>query len=186
MQTANISNNNDISNNKQKGKGLLTHPIKRTALIIRILKSARNSCASLLHDLQKILSQSNNIAFWQEFLHFGPTILAKPNICGKRRNLSNIILKFTSDWSENQEPEEPKEAKAVIPRPHKPPLNNDVYEKKQALLITSKLELSNFKDAVKFICSDDMPAMHNQQIRNVQNRLILIHFKLRVLPRAKL
>ena len=27
FQTANISNNNDISNNKQKDKGLLTHPI---------------------------------------------------------------------------------------------------------------------------------------------------------------
>ena len=127
LQTANISNNNDIPNNIQKDKGLLTHLIKRTHLISEIPKSSRNSCTSLLHDLQKILLQPNNIAFWQKFLRFGPAILAKPNKCGKRRNLTNIILKHISDWGENQEPED---AKAVTPRPQKSPLNDDVYEKK--------------------------------------------------------
>ena len=63
----------------------------------------------------------------------------------------------------NRENQEPEEAKATIPRLHKPPLNDDAYEKKRALLITSKLELGNFKDAVKLTCSDDKPAIQNAE-----------------------
>ena len=72
---------------------------------------------------------------------FWPYLLAKSNRYGKRIILSHIILKCISDWSENQEPEE---VKAIIPRPHKPPLNDDAYEKKRAILIAKKLEFGNF------------------------------------------
>ena len=98
LQTANIFNNNDISNYKQKDKGLLTRPIKRTALISRIPNLARNSYASLLYALlQKILLQPNNGAFWHGLLRFGPTMLVKLSRYGKRRNIPNIILKRISD-----------------------------------------------------------------------------------------
>ena len=72
------------------------------------------------------------------------------------------------DWSEKQKPEE---AKAVIPRPHKPPLNDDAYEKKRALLITSKLELGNFKDVVELICSNNKPAKHNAETLQTLQRI---------------
>ena len=50
------------------------------------------------------------------------TDAVKKEICVK------IVLKRISGRSENQELEE---AKAVIPRPHKPLLNDDAYEKNE-------------------------------------------------------
>ena len=74
-----------------------------------------------------------------------------------------------------------------------------LMRKKQALLITSKLELSNFKDAVKLICFDDKSVMHNAETLEALQKIHptdaadqthpkpshMNHFKLHVLPCAK-
>ena len=51
--------------------------------------------------IRKVIDVPNDKSAWNELLHFGPVILAKPKRGGANRNLSNIIVKHTAAWGKD-------------------------------------------------------------------------------------
>ena len=51
--------------------------------------------------IRKVIDVPNDKSAWNELLHFGPVILAKPKRGGANRNLSNIIVKRTAAWGKD-------------------------------------------------------------------------------------
>ena len=93
---------------------------------------------------------------WNELLLFAPVILAKPEGGGARRNLRNIINKWTAEWNKaNPIDSTPVTSWNKLARWAK----DD--DKHLAAAIRSKLEAGNFKAAVRLLCDDDRPASSN-------------------------
>jgi len=135
----------------------LSHP-SWVPQISRIPRAARQSCRSLMTQIiRKIVQNPNDTSAWNELLHFGPVILAKPKRGGARRNLSNIITKRTVAWG--KDPLQAIQEGRPWNRPGKELSDNS----KLAAAVTSKLEAGNFRAAIRIICSNDTPAPANSE-----------------------
>ena len=135
----------------------LSHPVW-VKQIGRIPRAARQSCRSLLTQIiRKVIDDPNDKSAWNELLHFGPVILAKPKRGGANRNLSNIITKRTAAWGKDLLPVTREQ------RTHIRPGKDSTEDSKMAAAVTSKLEAGNFRAAIRIISSSDTPAPVNME-----------------------
>ena len=148
------------SNRSNIDRSTLQHPLLRGALIKRIPRAARLSCADLLTSiLRSITSAPADINNWKHLLSFGPDILSKPKRGGKRRNISTIINTRLREWNS---PEQRVEEQEPERHPHRPQhRQKDSQLQYLASAVASKLEDGNYKAAIRLICSEDKPAKEN-------------------------
>ena len=134
----------------------LSHP-PWIALVRRIPRAARASCAALLTQiLQRIVASPNNKTAWRELLHFGPVILAKPKRGGTKRNLSNIINSRVAAWDKDEVPIV-QDQTGDLKTSRKSSENSRL-----AAAVSSKLEAGNFRAAVRIVTSSDTIAKVDQ------------------------
>ena len=88
-------------------------------------------------------------------LSFGPLILFKPPRGGTTRNLSSIIIKRVSAWSDTDLITHQHTNAAATTR--QPPNKNNM-----AFAVTITLVAGNFKAAIRILCSEEKPAPLNE------------------------
>ena len=137
----------------------LSHPVVRGALVKRIPRSARASCAALLGELvEAVVRDPADTERWLNLLGFGGRILAKPKRGGVKRKLTSIILSRITNWrSKGPACDTDDDETKPMPVRRKGPMRHD-SAKYLASAIASKLEDGNYKAAIRLICCDDEPA----------------------------
>ena len=121
-----------------------------TRLINRIPRATRTSCMLLLTQLIEAITKApNNKSDWENLFNCGPAILTKPARGGGNRNLSNIINKRVTKMILFQIPISSK-------RNNRGNNENNLL----ASIIVNKLEMGNFKAAVRILCSSTHDRRH--------------------------
>jgi hypothetical protein len=131
-------------------------------LIKWIPRAARQNCATLLTKLiNAVLKQPSAQADWERLFAFGRLVLTKPPRGGTQRNLSNIIMRRCGDFfGSGCGGRKELIGKGVVQRVGGASRDSGSLAN-LARAVAVKLEESNYKGAVRLVCSEDTIAPHS-------------------------
>ena len=141
-----------------------THPSVNLPIIKHIPKSARPACCSALASLLLQITRSpEDLTAWTNLFQFGLVTIAKPPRGGKRHNLTTVIKKRANDVIHNSS----NGGELTSSSPSSTNLSSSSRKpdalSSLAARISAKIEDGNIRAAVRIICSDDSPAVANQE-----------------------
>ena len=140
-----------------------THPSVNQPIIKHIPKSARPACCSALSSLLLNVTRSpDDLNAWSNLFNFGSNTLFKPSRGGKRHNLTSIIKKRADDVLHSST--NGTAISSSLPSCADRSLSSRKSDATSSLAarISAKIEDGNIRAAVRIICSDDSPALENQ------------------------
>lgn len=140
------------------------HPCLQRSLLRHIPKGARSGAGRLLTEIiEAILKDPQNVEKWRCLLAFGAGTLEVPMRGGRRHSLTlqvkRRVATFYDSWPNLEE--------TIF----SPPMDNvnqrksPTFSSKQSLAtaVAAKLEDGNITAAARLICSDEAPAMINEE-----------------------
>ena len=142
------------------GSTRFCHPLTSGALIKRIPKAARQSCATILTEKRKkTVKESKNLDNRTNLLVFESKVLRKQKSGGTKRNLTNKIKKRIADYENDVGVED----ESLDTHQKQRKINS---EEQLAKAITAMREDGNFKAALRLIGSEDNPAIPSVETRD--------------------
>ena len=112
-------------------------------------------CISICNILTKISTDPTQLDSWNCLFSF--LQLFSPSRREEEANLANVVLKRLARRNDN-----PSATPDAKDKRFRTPRDQDA---RLAAAITSKLEVGNFRTAVRLLCSDDVPAPTNAETR---------------------